>query len=843
MQELNEIESLLRKGNKEKAFELIKDMDFITSNLLINEALFFGNEGEEDLSATYLEIAVRIEEDSKTKNIPRLELAMIYASLGMNYAHKKEYQKAIKNCNKALELDTNNNYALIQLALIWNSLNNFNRAIEVCNFAIIINPDIAENHYHRGLIYSNFGQWENAIKDYSIAVELKPNLSDAYINRGNAYGHLKLYTEALESYNKAIELNPNSVEAYHNRGNVYREIKDCDKSVKDYNKSLKLDPAFAPSYFGLGLMYTDLEELDKALENYNIAIDINPSFGSAYVNRANVFNSLKQYKKAIKDCEKVIELYENHEKFFIENWDKESLISLAYNNRGSAYGSLKKHEKAIEDYKKAIEIFPGIDLAYRNLGIVYCYTNKNLDEAIKNFKKAREIFRREYDREEMLSLIAWAKARKEMNQKRWNKFREHMGEVKEILDRIKPADWPEYCIRMSYFDEKLDNVLSIINPKEALKQLNVVLSDFLKESPKIKLFEPEASIFMARLKSFTILYVFLDLIINIDENSDLENIQKTFIELREKCKKIEKDFEATNFTIGKRGIVDIEDIIHRDGTEILEEIGKFPKTSRKEVAINKLTNSWSKLSTAISALNGLSSYEIQNIFLQRQIYEKINKTEVGMQGLCESNKRIETKLDDISGTLKDLNAGFGRIKESFEQELRDQGTLAQEIINQLDASHLLLKDLVNDSEKVAGKEGESIRRFAKRIQQMIENKDLDGLKIFIEEIIKNEKLLSDLIEKSTVSLKNKKEAKETLKSSLFGFKDIIGNVKKNMKPFSNNVASHVAAALIAEEIIKYIFPLLSTAIIGIPIPSQVVNLFSRVSKDNTTAITPKELPL
>lgn len=840
MQELNDIESLLRKGNKKKAFELVKDMDFITPALLINEAIFLSE--EEDLSVAYLEIAIRIEEESKTKNIPRLELAMIYASLGTHYSNKKEYEMAIKNCNKAIELDINNNYALIQRALIWNSLNNFKRAIEDCNFAIVINPLIADNYYHRGLIYSNFGQWKNAIKDYSLAIEFRPYFSEAYINRGNAYGHLKLYTEALENHNKAIELNPNSSEAYCNRGNDYREINDYDKSVKDYNKSLKLDPTFAPSYYGLGIVYSDLEELNKAIENYNIAIDINPSFGSAYVNRAGVYNSLKQYEKALKDCERVIGLYNNHEKFFIDNWDMKNLISLAYNNRGSAYGGLKKHEIAIEDYKKAIEIFPDNDIVYRNLGIVYCSTNKNLDEAIKNFKKAREIFRKEYDREEMLSLIAWAKARKEMNQKRWNKFRDHMGEVKEILDRIEPVDWPEHCIRMSYFDEKLDNVLSIINPKDALKQLSVVLLDFLKESPKIKLFEPEASIFMARLQSFSILYLFLDLIINIDENSDLESIQYTFIELSEKCKKIEKDFEAANFTIGKRGIVDIEDIIHRDGTEILLEIGNFPKTSIKEVAINKLTNSWGKLSTAISALNGLSSYEIQNIFLQRQIYEKINKTEVGMQGVIESNKRIETKLDDISATLKDLDAGFERIKESLEQELRDQGTSHQVIINKLDASHQQLKDLVNNSEKVGGKEGESIRRFAKQIQQMIENKDHEGLKIFIEEIINSEKLLSDVIEQSTVSKEDKEDAKKKLKISISGFKNILGNVKKEINPFSKNVAYNLVASLMAEEIIKYIFPVLSSVLVGIPIPSHVVNSLLKVLKNNTNVITPKELP-
>ena len=218
------------------------------------------------------------------------------------------------------------------------------------------------------------------------------------------------------------------------------------------------------------------------------------------------------------------------------------------------------------------------------------------------------------------------------------------------------------------------------------------------------------------------------------------------------------------------------------------------------------------------------------------------RTEVGIERLYESNKRIETKLDEVSGTLKDLNTGFGRIKESLEKESSDHNIHHQEIMNKLDAAHQLLKELVIKSQNIGGNEGESIRRFAKQIQQMIENKDLDGLKIFIEEIIKSEKLLSDVIEESTVSKENKEDAKKELKLSISGFKDILSKVKKEINPFSKNVAYNLVASLMAEEIIKYIFPVLSTAIVGIPIPSQVMNSLSNILKNKTNVITPKEIP-
>lgn len=640
MQELYILERLLRNGDKEKALELIKGMNFLTPELLINEALYFESNEEYDLLVTYLEIAEKIAENPEIKRIIRNDLAMGYVNRGATYSGLKQHEKAIENFNRAVEINPNFARAYSNRGVIYSDLKKFDRAIADCNIAIILDPNEAVSYYHRGVVYTELGHWEKAIKDYSKAIKLNPNFIEAYNNCGNAYAHLKLYNEALEDFNKAIELNPNFAAAYNNRGNAYSDIGNHNKAIKDYKIALKLNSKFAMAYFGLGLVYGRLNDYDKAVENYSRAIELDPNLERAYCNRASDFNKLGQYEKAIENCNKVIELLNPSD-------------SLAYNNRGSAYGGLKRYDRAIKDYNKAIELDPSLDLAYRNLGIVYLMTNRNLDDAINNLKKAREIFKGEYDKEEILAIIEWVKARKAMNNKQWNKFREHMQEAKEILENIKSpvSHWAVHSIEISYLDEKLDNALSIPNPKEALEHIDVILRDFLKKIPKIKLAEVEAKIFMARFKSFAILSFFLDSIMGINKNSDLEGIKNIFTELCEYCKKVEKEFEATNFTIGKRAIVDIEDIIHRDGTEIVEKIKNSPKSSRKEAAINKLVDSWRKLSSAIRALNGLSSYETQNIILQRQIYEKIRKTKEIAGNILKQQKELREDHKEILKTV------------------------------------------------------------------------------------------------------------------------------------------------------------------------------------------------
>ena len=60
----------------------------------------------------------------------------------------------------------------------WNSaLQDFNRAIE-------LDPNLPEAYVNRGLLYAILEQWDNALPDFNRAIEIKPELDVAYIYRG-----------------------------------------------------------------------------------------------------------------------------------------------------------------------------------------------------------------------------------------------------------------------------------------------------------------------------------------------------------------------------------------------------------------------------------------------------------------------------------------------------------------------------------------------------------------------------------------------------------------------------------------------------------------------------------
>jgi tetratricopeptide (TPR) repeat protein len=99
----------------------------------------------------------------------------------------------------------------------------FNGAIADYNRAIELNPNLAEAYNNRGLARSHQQDFNGAIADYNRAIELNPNLAEAYNNRGLTRSHQQDFNGAIADYNRAIELNPNLAQAYANRGFAHRQ--------------------------------------------------------------------------------------------------------------------------------------------------------------------------------------------------------------------------------------------------------------------------------------------------------------------------------------------------------------------------------------------------------------------------------------------------------------------------------------------------------------------------------------------------------------------------------------------------------------------------------------------
>ena len=274
----------------------------------------------------------------------------LYYNRGIVKGKLQDYPRAIQDYDKAIELDHKNISAYINRGIAKSNLRDYTGAISDYNKAIELDPQNAAAYNNRGNAKKNLGDYTAAIEDYNKAIMLEPKYANAYNNRGVSKKNAKNYASAITDYDKAIELNPKDAGYYHNRGNARIELKDFVNALLDYDKAIALAPKEASLYYTRGIAKNDLENYKGALEDLNKAILLNPQYTIAYNTRGDVKYALGDYYGALLDFDKVLSL--------------DSLFATAYNNRGNIKSHIEDFTGAITDYSMAISLDPQFAFAY-----------------------------------------------------------------------------------------------------------------------------------------------------------------------------------------------------------------------------------------------------------------------------------------------------------------------------------------------------------------------------------------------------------------------------------------------------------------------------------------------
>jgi tetratricopeptide (TPR) repeat protein len=172
---------------------------------------------------------------------PRDSLA--YYSRGRAYAYKKnpDYERAIADYSKAIEIEQQNLSAYMDRAYVYRIKELYDKEIADYTRVIVNNPRYARAYKERGVTYSLYKtDYDNAIADFTKAIEINPRDIEAYNDRANAYSYKNEYDRAIADYTKIIEIDPKNAQSYENRGLVYLKKGDQARANADYETARKL---------------------------------------------------------------------------------------------------------------------------------------------------------------------------------------------------------------------------------------------------------------------------------------------------------------------------------------------------------------------------------------------------------------------------------------------------------------------------------------------------------------------------------------------------------------------------------------------------------------------------
>ena len=122
----------------------------------------------------------------------------------------------------------------------------YKEAIKDYDKAIELNKSFSEAFYNRGLAKNYLNDYKGAIEDYTKSLELDSTNIQALNNRGLAKKALDDFDGALEDYTKAIKLNESFATAYFNRGSV--KVLMEENGCEDFKKALDLGNYKAMEY-------------------------------------------------------------------------------------------------------------------------------------------------------------------------------------------------------------------------------------------------------------------------------------------------------------------------------------------------------------------------------------------------------------------------------------------------------------------------------------------------------------------------------------------------------------------------------------------------------------------
>jgi tetratricopeptide (TPR) repeat protein/serine/threonine protein kinase len=357
--------------------------------------------GRAELAEAAAEYSRCIERVPAAAGYMRVVRGNVYSRLG-------EYDKAIADYRRAIELNTNAaaHYNLgrvlaeqgkldeaiavyrkdIELHHGWLSHDGLgvalykqkklDEAIAEYHKAIEIDPKSAGPHNNLGIALKDKGRLEEAIAECRKAIELDPQNPLYHLSAGGALRDQKKLDEAIAEYRLAILLDPKYVVGHTHLGVALRLKGRLDEALAAGRKAIELDPKDAAAHLGLGNTLYAKGQLDEAIAEYRKAIELDPKDAPAHLGLGNTLYAKGQLDEAIAEYRKAIEL--------------DPKDAPAHNNLGVALRLKGRLDEAIDAGRKAIELDPKDSPAHNNLGNALSAQNK-LDEAIAEFRKAIEL--------------------------------------------------------------------------------------------------------------------------------------------------------------------------------------------------------------------------------------------------------------------------------------------------------------------------------------------------------------------------------------------------------------------------------------------------------------------
>lgn len=300
-----------------------------------------------------------------------------YCDAAEKFEKALNYQGAIENYSKALELDPKFEKAFVARAACYEKVNNKAEAIEDYKRALVFSPKEKEYYYNAGRLLSSLGRNQEADDMLKKAIDRDNGYLEALLEEVAVLTKLNDYATGVKMTDLAVSAKKTPATLYAHAV-MNDSLKNYLEAERYYRNAKNSDSKFIPAYVGLALTEIKLNKPDDAMKVCEEGLAKDPNSMDVFFAKSLVNAAKRDYQMAVNDITKVIlakphaEAYKQRAAFYIVLGQHQNAINdynqvlmiddhdlSAYLSRAAAYEHMQNYKAAVNDYNRVATLAGG----------------------------------------------------------------------------------------------------------------------------------------------------------------------------------------------------------------------------------------------------------------------------------------------------------------------------------------------------------------------------------------------------------------------------------------------------------------------------------------------------
>ena len=294
-----------------------------------------------------------------------------YFRAGEDFYKSANYNDAIDQYTKAIELDPDYEKAYVQRAMAFSKTGDHVNAAADFDRALVFNEKEAELFYYSGYEWHLQGKNDIAHTKLSKAISMKGNFLEAYQVRTVVNMELERYDQALEDCQKCIRLKEDE-RGYFNLAQVYEKLGMYNDAEQAYQKSISKNSSIVETHYALALLQFNRNNYNAASGSVRQVLQRDPKHLDGIILQSRILAEQGNYPKAVEVLSMASIEYPNETQIFLY--------------RGNYYALMNQASYSIIDFSKALELNPNDASIYYKRALAYEDT-RDFERALADYEK------------------------------------------------------------------------------------------------------------------------------------------------------------------------------------------------------------------------------------------------------------------------------------------------------------------------------------------------------------------------------------------------------------------------------------------------------------------------